>query len=222
MKVPISTLILDYDLYPRASVDSQHVSHLIEALEAGTALPAIVVCKKTKKVVDGFHRIKAYLRVYGDNAEIDVRFKVYKGEKDLFVDAVRFNAAHGQALHRCDRVRCGQIAKRMRIGVDQIAEVLNIAIDQYRQLLKERSAKSASTKEEVALKNTIKHMAGQKLTKKQEEVNKKASGMNVSFHVNQIVMLMDAELIDLEDEKLIGNLESLRDALAVFLAEVRS
>lgn len=53
-------LILDYGLYPRHSIDSQHVSYMVESIRAGVALPPVVIDKKSKRVVDGFHRVTAF------------------------------------------------------------------------------------------------------------------------------------------------------------------
>src|SRR5688572_13414948 len=58
--IKASELVEDFDLYPRGDVDGTHVLSLVQALEAGVELPPIIACKKTKRIVDGFHRRRAF------------------------------------------------------------------------------------------------------------------------------------------------------------------
>ena len=65
-----SELLLDYDLYPRERIEPFNVNQMIEALTAGRELPPIIVDRKSLRVIDGFHRVKAYQRLHGPDAEI--------------------------------------------------------------------------------------------------------------------------------------------------------
>lgn len=51
--------------------------------------------KKSKRIVDGFHRHRVYSRLYGVDHEVEVVEKTYKNDAALFLDAARYNSAHG-------------------------------------------------------------------------------------------------------------------------------
>lgn len=215
--VPVNELILDYDLYPRSSIDTQHAGYIAEALLSGAKLPPIVACSKSKRVADGFHRCRGHLRAFGEDAKIEVEFRDYPSERDLFLDAIRMNAAHGKALDRHDRVHCSIHAKRLRIATDVVAVALHMSAQRYKDLVQERMAISRSTGEAVPLKRTIEHLAGTKLTRGQEDANRKLGGMRQAFFVNQVILLIEQGLVDTEDDRLMERLAALEVALAGFL-----
>lgn len=129
MKVKVSSLKLNYNLYPREELDENNITRMIEALKAGVSLPPVLADKKTKIVIDGFHRREAYRLLYGEKSEIAVIYKEYTNIKDMFLDAVRLNASQGKTLGQNDRIHCQAIAKSLRIKPDFIANVLSITIE---------------------------------------------------------------------------------------------
>ena len=205
-RMKAASLILDYTLYPRNNVDATHVRHLVQALEAGSELPPVVIDKKTKRVVDGFHRVKAHLKYGGDDAEIEVIEKNYKDDATLFTDSMRYNAAHGVKLDSCDRTHCLIVAETLGLTMDTVAGVLNIPIERLGEL-KANTAKSG--KLTIPLKRTVRHKSGQNLTKRQVQANDKLSGMNQQFYVNQLIELIESDLLDTSDDKLMAQLATL-------------
>ena len=97
MKKRALDLIEDFDLYPRTTVDSLHVARIADSLAAGETVPAIIVDPKGR-VIDGLHRRRAALRVWGDDAMIECEVRTYANDKDAYLDAVRLNARHGKAI----------------------------------------------------------------------------------------------------------------------------
>ena len=211
--VPISEIVLDFDLYPRQSINTQHVAEMCEAARAGVTLPPVVLDKKSKRLTDGFHRYRRAVRM--EETEIAAVEKTYKSEADMLLDAIRMNANHGRILTAYDRSHCIILAGRMKITDKRIASAMSITADRVESLRVDRSAtvKTGKTVSAVPLKRTIKHMAGKKLTKPQAEANEKLSGMNQQFYVNQVLMLITTGLVDREDEKLITLLRELRDRI---------
>ena len=221
-KLKAASLVLDFALYPRMEVESQHVTYIAQAIKAGANMPPVVICKKTKRVVDGFHRIRATLRVGGKDASIDVLEKEYRSDRALFLDAMRYNATHGRTLSTYDRTHCVLTAKELGIEVEEVAGVLHVEPAKLENL---RVARSATADDlHVPIKQTIKHMAGRKLSKKQYEANRKLGGMNQRFYVNQIIMLIENGLLDMDQNdllvklkhlgQLIGKNKSIREAAA--------
>ncbi len=215
-KIKAAELTLDFTLYPRNNVDSQHVTSLANALAAGSKLPAVVICKKSKRVADGVHRVKAHLQFLGKDAEIECIEKTYKTDADFFADAMRFNAIHGAKLDPCDRAHCIIIGEKLGLSISQIAGALNVPAERLGALKVDRLATSGGLS--VALKRTVRHFAGQDLSVRQTEANKKLSGMNQVFYVNQVIELIESDMLDKDDDDLIVRLRVLNDLLEGVLA----
>lgn len=214
--VPIAKPLLDYTIYPRAQVDSQHVHYMRQALKSGASLPPIIVCKKSLRVVDGFHRLTAMRLEFGDESTIEVIEKSYASEKELFLDAIRLNAPHGRRLTTFDRAHCLIIAKDLRIAVADIASAMSMTVDALGELRTDRVGElrvSGGQNKPIALKRTIRHMAEKPLTDKQSAANDKLSGMQQSFYVNQVILLLENNLLDRSDENLLERLGVLHGLL---------
>lgn len=206
--IKAATLVLDYDLYPRPQIDSQHVMEIAAALEAGMELPPVIYDQKTKRVSDGFHRVRANIKVFGEDCEIMGIGKRYRTERDIFLDAMKYNAAHGKNLSQYDRARCLIIAEKLGIKQDAIADALHVTVGRLDTLRVRKTARTNGN--HVALKRTIGHKAGEKLTKPQQEANKKLGGMNQLFYVNQVILLFENDLVDTENEELMNRVEHLK------------
>ena len=211
-KIPIAELVLDFDFYPRAEVNSQHVTYMCAAINAGAELPPLIAEKKTLRVVDGFHRVRAYGRVHGEDYKAAVIEKVYESEADLFLDAARYNSSHGRILTQFDQTHCILKAERLSIETEQLASALQITIDAVGKL-RSGSTGVLLNVGDVPLKRTIRHMAGRTLTKPQMEANGKLSGMNQMFYVNQLIMILENGLLDAENENLLAALGRLNTLL---------
>ena len=213
-QLKVSELILDFNLYPRSQVDGNHVRYMLEAQEAGATFPPIMIDQKSKRIVDGFHRATMFKRI-GDDHLVEVVERRYKDEGEMFADAMRLNAHHGRNLTRFDRTHC--ILRGLELGMDLevIASALSMTVDSVGELKADRvgEMKVGGKTIEIPLKRTIRHMAGHKMSQRQQEANARLGGMNQLFYVNQILELIDADLIDKENSKLMEGLERLFEAL---------
>ena len=212
----ISGLVLDRELSPRARLGANHVRQLAKALQAGAILPPIVVEQSTSRVVDGFHRVEACRRVYGMEALIEVVEKDYPDEGELFVEAVRLNAAHGSRLAPYDQLRCVAIAERLSVDPDRMAGALSVRPSYVGDLRARRMGTELTTRGPIPLKRTIEHMRGRALTPAQIKVNQKLSGQSQGYLVNQINLLAENNLLHLNNpgvreglRRLLGNLQGL-------------
>jgi hypothetical protein len=210
-QLKISSLVLDYEFYPREQIQTYHVRELIEVLEAGIELPPIVVDRETKRVVDGFHRVRAYKKFYGANAKIPVILKDYENEAAIYVDAIALNAAHGRPLSPYDKARCIARAEELKLEPAVVAKALNTTVEKIAELKTERFA--FYEKKQVVLKRTAAHLAGTELEKEQFEYNIHAGGMAQRFYVNQVIAMLESDTVDWHDERLIGCLKRLRGLL---------
>ena len=215
--IPLNELVFDYALYPRSDVDRHHVNLIREALRAGVTLPPIVIDKVSKRVTDGFHRGRAYALENGKTCKVCVEEKAYKSDAEMFIDAMRYNADHGRRLSTYDHAHCILLAERLEIEPAQVASTLHLTTATVDKLRTGRvgtlTAKTNGKGRTIPIKYTIRHKRGQALTQAQSEVNDKLGGMNQVFYVNQLVMLIEADLLDLENEQLIERLGVLRKLL---------
>ena len=209
--VKASELVEDFDLYPRGDVDSTHVLSLVQAIEAGVELPPIVACKKTKRIVDGFHRRRAFIKLFGDDAAVNVTFKAYSNDAKLYADAMIYNAAHGRRLTSVDYSRATTKGRALGLDDATIAKCLHLTVERLGDLVVDRSARCG--KITVPLKRTISHMAGKSLTKEQSNANDKLGGMNQTFYVNQLITLIENDLLDKENANLLERLKVLHELL---------
>lgn len=210
----LSELVLDFDMYPRGGVDSHHVTEIVNAIEAGASMPPLVICKASKRIADGFHRWKGYRRIFGEDHEVQCIEKTYRDDAELFIDAMNYNAAHGRALTQHDKVHCLLLADKLKIEPEVVAGALRITTSRIGELRTDRIGKIGPR--QIPLKQTIRHMAGRRLNKKQAAANEKLSGMNQLFYVNQIMTLLDSDLIDRDNEDLIAGMARLADRLGEF------
>lgn len=213
--VPVSALVEDYDLYPRASVDSTHIADMVRAMEADIALPAIVVDRASKRIVDGWHRCRAVRRFGGDEAKIQVDFRDYPDEVSLYADAVRLNADHGRKLTRWDHARIKLRATELGIAPTQVAVLIHRPVDYVTAKLHVAVHRTNGGTEQVALKRTLEHLDGAVLTEAQYVANQHASGWSATFHARQLCELIAADALKGSDDEtealrsLLGLLEGL-------------
>jgi hypothetical protein len=215
-ELKLGDLVLDYAIYPRKEIDAQHASIIQEALEGGAVLPPLVIEAKTLRVVDGFHRHRAYKKISRNDPEFMVTCieKKYKSEAELFLDAMRYNAEHGRALTKFDRTHCILVAMQLEIADKDIAKVLHVDVDAVQKLAVDRTAYGTNGKQKlVPIKRTIRHKAGMKLSKAQVECNGKLGGQEQGFYVHQLVMLIENGLLDTENERLMEQLKRLQELL---------
>ena len=208
----IAELVMDFDIYPRSKVDTFHCNAMKQAIQSGAEFPPVVICKKTKRIVDGFHRCTAFKAIYGPSHKVQCVEKTYKSDANLFVDVMRFNASHGKSLSPCDKARCAIIAERLHVPDDAVAGALHVSAEYLGELRVDKTATAGGL--HVPLKRTIqKQLAGRKLTDRQALANTRLSGMNQQFYVNQVIELIESNLLDMEDDNLMEKIERLRTLL---------
>lgn len=214
-KYALSELVLDFELYPRGGVDSHHVTEIAAAIEAGSSVPPIVIERRSKRIVDGFHRWKAFRQLFGEGHKVECIEKSYESDGDLFLDTMRYNASHGRALTQHDKTHCLILGEKFNLSEARIAEALNLTTARIGTLRAGRIGKIGARK--FALKQTIRHMAGRQLSAEQETANEKLSGMNQLFYVNQLVTLIENDLVDVESGDLLAGMQKLAGLLEQFL-----
>jgi len=217
-RIPLSKLVLDYKFYPRQHLNSYHVNEIMEALKAGAHLPPIKANKSSFTVVDGWHRIEAFRRLWGDDTQIEVDLKEYASEAEMFQDSIRLNASHGQALSAMDEAHCLAKAKEFQLEPAVVATLLNITMERAEELVSNRMAISADGP--IVLKGSTAFLAGRRLTHEQVDYNRKAGGLHPTFYINQVISMLESNSVNWDDTKIVSALKKLAGILPAELKSV--
>ena len=217
--LPLAVLVEDMDLYPRHHVDGTHVQGLVMALETGADLPKIVADEKSKRITDGWHRRRALVRFLGPEASVEVELVRYKNDAEMKLDAVHRNTAHGRRLDSVDRTRCVIMLRAAGFDDSDIGTALRLPRTRVEKLAIKvatgpkgapRVAPGTST---ISLKQSVVHLAGKKLTKKQAEVHSMLPGTSFLLLVRQLCAALKENMVDLSHEPMVEQLGTLRDLL---------
>jgi uncharacterized ParB-like nuclease family protein len=208
--VKLETLIRDFNFYPRTQVDSTHVTSMMLSMQAGSELPPIRVDRKTKRIIDGFHRYDAHKRLGRES--IDVEWVTCKDDQHFYALAVEANAGHGRPYSPFDRARIRNRAEELGFTIERVSQILKMPIESL-AVQKETVFGTDEQGQPVPLKRTIAWKAGQSLTPRQMAANQKLSGMNAAFYANQLSELFESELINWNDDGLIQALARLHGHL---------
>lgn len=218
-----SELVEDLTIYPRHAVDAMHVTALVEALESGATLPPITADAKSRRVTDGWHRLRAHIRHSGPDAPVEVELVEYPDETAMLMDAVARNSQHGRRLDRVDRCRSALMLRSVGVPVDKIAVVLQTTeVSVNRLIVRVATApKSASTTApgttSMPLKPCARHFEGRRMTKEQADAHVSMPGTTLALSARQLTMALETGIADLTDERLVECLRKLRSAIDVAL-----
>lgn len=221
-KVLASELVEDFKFYPRSAVDSTHVTDIAEAFRAGQELPPVVACRKTKRLVDGFHRTRAIKRVFGDEAEISVEWRDYPTEQALYLDALRMNAHNAKKISGNDRTHAIIVGLDLNLKPAAIAEAFGVTVERVELIvaiktghMKRTTAKGKQITQRLSLKNSVRHLQGTnpELTPEQAKVIESSPGQSQGLLIRQLADLIEAELIDWSNETAVAQLDRLYQLL---------
>jgi hypothetical protein len=219
VKLPLSSLVEDLEVYPRHSVDNSHVQALVFALESGATLPPIVADKASKRITDGWHRGRAWRRFQGEGAVVDVELVPYKNQTEMILDAVERNACHGRKLDAIDKTRSVVMLRNAGCTEGQIALALHIPENRVSKLEVKLASTSSNAPgiipgtNKITLKRSVAHLAGESLTKTQAEAHLTLPGTSFLLIARQLCLGLSQNMVNLDDEKLVVQLRELKELL---------
>lgn len=219
-KIKAISLIMDWNLWPRhmaQRLDETNVRRMKEALRNGFSLPPIVVNKADNRIIDGFHRTKAVLSVFGDDAEIDAYLKNYDSEQDMYLEAGTLNAHQGLPMSPQDRAHFILTCRKMKIPPAKIAEALHMDVEKMKKFLKERTAKTQEG-ENIAIPYGARSLAGKTLTREQEHFVHTTNGSMPEMYISMLINALKSESLILND-KTVARLKELYDLIDEYLNE---
>src|SRR5580658_269270 len=111
-KVKLALLVRNTTIYPRIEISEANVLSIKRSLLAGYAIPPVIADRKTKWVIDGFHRCLATERAYGPTSDISVEWRDYPNKIAMLEDAILLQN-HGERLQPIDQARCAILAAEL-------------------------------------------------------------------------------------------------------------
>jgi hypothetical protein len=213
-KMKALELVKDWNLWPRyeaGNLDSTNIRRMKEALEAGLMLPPIIASKKDFRIVDGFHRVTAYLDLYGDEVEVDVDLREYKNDGELFLEAARLNSCHGLPMTPKDKAHAIIMGRRYKIPSHALAEALGMLPEKMKAFLASRTAKTESG-ETIPLSAGAMGLAGTVLNSDQEHFARTANGGMPEMYASMLINALRASAYVITD-KARARLIELRDII---------
>ena len=222
-KLKAIDLVMDWNLWPRQAaqrLDSTNVARMKEALRNGFSLPPVIVDKKSLRIIDGFHRTRAVLDLFGDDADIEAIVKEYKDEKEMFLEAGSTNHHHGLPMSPKDRAHFVSKARKMKIPWPAIAKALSTDSDKLKKFLDDRTRKT-SDGERVPIPAGARHIPKDKpMTSEQEHYVRTETGYGgPSMHVSILINALRANSV-VANAKTIEQMYTLRDLVSEWLSEV--
>lgn len=220
--MPLTELVEDLSIYPRSSVSSVNVTNLVAAVEAGCVLPPIVADQKSKRIVDGFHRRRALLRVFGKEADTEVELRQYSSEAELFADAVAMNTSHGLPLGEFEKrgvvLRLGEMGE----SDEKIALVLHIPQVKVETIRIRVATVVTEVGEPIRLqplKRSTLWMQGSAMSESQAQAHKSAPGTSWGLLAQQLTKGLREGLVE-PDGRIIAALQHLQRELGTYLAAI--
>lgn len=221
-RIPASELVEDYSLYPRHAVDDSHVADIARAITSGVDLNnwPIIADAISKRVVDGFHRRRAWQKVHGLNVEVAVELREYPDEAALLQDAISLNAAHGRRLDKQDRTRSAMLLQERGVSVEQISIVLH-STPAYTEKLLTRVVIVKDDDDDPGERYPAKPIAypspageTRELNPEQYRVMRSSSGYRTAQQVTQLTNELEIGLVELDTPGLKEKLARLAEVIA--------
>lgn len=210
-QVPAASLIFDTTFYPRHVVDEQTVSEYKQSLRAGNELPPLLADRKTRTLVDGKHRLAAWVGVKGNDTLVPVIFRDYPDEKAMFMEAVEINARHGRRLTPFDKTRCFVLGQQFGITHEIMAKILSVTEGKLHQIEVHRIARDEGGNL-VPVKEPFQGFAQKEISPAQIQIQRHVGGMSLTYCINQVMLFLEADIPDLYKPEMIAKLQRLHDA----------
>ncbi len=176
----------------------------------------MVADERSKRITDGWHRVRAKKRVHGPGASIQVELRKYKNEAEMVKDAIAMNSSHGRRLDVMDQTRAVLMLERHGVPMEQIALVMHVTEERVGKLrVRVANANTVATDtvpgtRKITLKRSVGHMAGKTLTKEQAEAHDSMPGTSFLLVARQLSMALRTGLINLDDGRLMDELKVLK------------
>ena len=175
-------------------------------------MPPLLIEQGTNRIIGGLHRWKAYQMVWGEGVMIPCQLVSMPTEEDLFLLAVADNEAHGKRFSPFEETQIIIEAQKKGISLNLLADVMKLPLEKITRRWDGKTGfvRSTSTSttpaseqvERVPLKHGLRKLKGQELSAPLQELNRRIGGMPLSYYTNIIILMLEADIIELKPELL--------------------
>lgn len=117
-------LVEDPAIWPRDRVDEVNVAEMCRALDSGCALPLpLIADRKSKRIIQGVHRRRAFIRTYGPDTEVDVELRSYASVADMLTAAYELQDK-GKGYSTSDKTRVVLRLQEEGLSLPLIAQIM--------------------------------------------------------------------------------------------------
>jgi hypothetical protein len=194
----LADLFVDTNIYPRVNMSAVNINKLMQAIQSGCDLPPIAVEMGSGRILDGVCRWKALIKVFGDDATVEVVEHECRDDNDAFLTAIELNSAHGMQLTSHDLAERVIRAEQRGITLEMLARVAHVPLEKIERRLTENTASVRTLgmegKVRVDLKPPMRALAGRELSEQQVATNRVAGGMSTLYYIEFLRKLIDADL----------------------------
>jgi hypothetical protein len=192
--VKVGELVEDLDIFPRRSVSDVRIDDMCYALDAGKVLPPILADRATRKIVDGIHRHRAYLKRLSAEAVIEAEFREFASNLEMLLESARVNAPQGMPLGRVDQSVVYIKAKQLVASDADIADVLGVTTT---RLVRVQIRQANSSGGPVPLPHGTEHLGGSYLSDEQVAELRRQRGATTLTKVRELAGLLNQDLAPL-------------------------
>jgi hypothetical protein len=214
--ISIDVIKMDKKIYPRNGVNWLTVYDYVCSLEAGAKFPPIKVATKNKKYIllDGFHRVAAYKKLKVNSVVSEVM--VGLSEKEMYMEAVRSNIAHGRILSQQEKRIAIMRLRGYKIKDGDIAELMCIRVDKIEPFVAKRLTISSSGKEYI-LKSEIKHLVGQTVGDSIDNEQKIYAAKSQCRMLDELISLLEHNHLDFKNKEIRERIDKIMNLLGALV-----
>jgi hypothetical protein len=214
--VDINTIYFDKNLYPRTDIFWQVIYDYMQSMKTGIEFPPIIlaVYNKKKYLVDGKHRVEAHRKLKLKNIKAEVFFGWSK--KKIFEEAVKRNIAHGRVLSPYEKRKIALKLRKWKYPNEDISKIVQIPLDKLNNFIAQRLINTITG--DTIVKSGISHLAGTKVkdVPELEYDQQHIKTQSQESLLKQLIFLLENDLIDKNNPKIIKLLEELKNYIISF------
>jgi len=223
--IQVKNIIVDAELYPRASYSWQTALDYKHGMENGERFPLITLAKLDGKyyLIDGKHRleaIKSLKHLDKKGKRIKPREKYIKAEvmtgmtrAEIYIEAINKNSKHGLPFTAYDKARMIIKLRDLKISEPRISKIVGMPIASMKTFESKKMMNTFGGKV-IALKKPLRSFAGTISNKENiETLQHEMGGDSQYFIIRELVVLFENKLINLKDPNVKSELKLLKKYL---------
>jgi hypothetical protein len=217
--LPIGSVVIDKELYPRLFVDYVTVARYTGAMKAGDIFPPITVAELGGKnyLVDGNHRLTSLKGL----KETHITVEVLKGltRKQIYDEAVKRNVTHGKQFSTQEVTNIIITLEKWGTSLEQISEIVRIPMEEIKPFVLKRMTRiigNDGEEQDIALKASLQNLSG---FQNEEPRQEKMIGNSQTRILEAVIALIKNDYVELGDEHTVELLVKLQKLLGKYLEE---